>query len=309
MTARRPIAVWCLVLLASLCVGAQARAQTKTSSPVDPVAAFDRGVQLLEKDPFAAKARFEDAAAGFERLLSGPLSQADRAHVLYNLGASRQLAGDHGRAVLALRRAELLAPATAGLRERLAAARATARGDVVPPTAPGLGAGTKGEAEFDAWGFARDWALSVPRLWLWWCAIAGWVLLWTLVLLRAALPEWMARPGMGVLTACLMVAAAPAGMLVVHELRERAAEQQVVVMKDLAARTEPDDLTGGLAPTGTLKAGAEMRVMERRVGGNGEEWLRVRPLTDATDQPGQEPVPLWLPRAAVEAVSGGSRPS
>jgi hypothetical protein len=286
-----------------LCVAQSATLQTKAAAaPVDPVALFDQGVEQLGKDPFAAEAKFEAAATEFERDLATPMSQWDRARGWYNVGASRQLAGDVAGAVIALRRAELLAPVTAGLSERLAAARSAARGDLAAPSVLGATTPAKGEVDFDAWMFARDWAFSVPRAWLLWSTIAMWCVLWVAVLGRIVMRWSPLRPGLIVVIVCALGAAAPAGMLVVHELRQRAAELEVVVMSDLAARTEPDDLTGGLAPSGALKAGMELRVVERRVGGNGEEWVRVRPANESTEPAEQEPVPLWVPLARVRPV-------
>lgn len=299
MTLRRTVSVGLFAGLVLLATGTPAGAQPRASeaSP-DPIAAFDRGVELLPKDPFAARERFQVAADGFERQLNSPLSQWERARLWYNIGAARQLADDNGPAVLALRRAELLAPATAGLRERLAAARRAARGDASPPGGA--------DAPFDAWSFARDWALTVPRAWLWRTAIAGWLTAWALVLLRMVVGAGPIRPSRSLVAACFLATAAPAGMLSVHEALERKAFGQAVVMTDSTARTEPDDLTGGLAPSGALKAGTEMSVVERRVGGNGEPWVRVRATPVATEQ---AQAPLWLPESAVEVVSEPERSS
>jgi hypothetical protein len=263
---------------------------------------FDQGVVLLTKDPLGAKAKFETAASGFERRLAGETSQWELGRTWYNIGTARQLAGDDGRAMLALRRAEHLAPALGGLGERLAAARSAARGDVAAPPAaspPTPAAPAKAETlrgEFDAWGMTKAWAFSIPRVWVWWSAVGAWGLLWMVVMVRLLLARAAWRPGVGLVLACATLAAVPVGLLVVNDIRDRAAEQTGIVMKETAARTEPDDLTGGIAPGGALRAGAEVEIVERRLGGNGEEWLRVR--VGAADD-----VRLWVPAGVVETVA------
>jgi hypothetical protein len=256
------------------------------SATADPVAQFDRGVELLDKDPFASRTPLAKAAAGFEAMLSQPLSQNDRARVLYNVGVARQLGGDVGPAVLAFRRADLLMPALPGLAEHLASARATARGEP-PPSPHEL---RKHEVDFEA--LAREWTLSIPRVWLWRSALGAYVVFWSLLLVRPLVP-------FSLTLAVAFLGLVPATILAADLERDRHARSEAVVMTESVTRLQPDDLVGQPSPAGTLKPGTEVRILEQRTGGNGQTWLRVRPLGSPE---AEEESAAWIPGPNVERV-------
>jgi hypothetical protein len=282
--------VWCLAVLLAAVFSAPVRAQ-EAKPPADPSAVFDRGADLLAKDPFAAKASLAKAAAGYERMLALPLSQQDRARVLYNLGVARQLGGDLGPAVLALRRAELLMPALPGLAEHLVSAQAAARGEPAPDV--------RGR-DVDAGALARAWALSIPRHWLWRAALGSLVVFWSILLVRTLVSTAAWRPSISLAIAAALVGVLAGGLLAEQLRRDRIAERRAVVIADVVARSQPDDLIGQPSAAGALKPGSEITILEERTGGNGQTWFRVRP-PGAVESP--EETSAWIPSPTAERIS------
>jgi hypothetical protein len=282
-----------MLIAAVWAVLASAHPAFAASAPADPIAQFDRGVELLSKDPFASRTPLAKAAAGFEAMLSQPLSQNDRARVLYNVGVARQLGGDVGPAVVAFRRADLLMPALSGLAEHLASARATARGEP-PPSPHEL---RKHEVDFEA--LAREWTLSIPRVWLWRSALGAYVVFWSLLLVRPLVRSTSWRPPFSLTLAVAFLGLVPATILAADLERDRHARSEAVVMTESVTRLQPDDLVGQPSPAGTLKPGAEVRILEQRTGGNGQTWLRVRPLGSPE---AEEESAAWIPGPNVERV-------
>lgn len=264
------------------------------ASPPNPRAAadtlFDRAAELLAKDPAAAKSLFSRAAAAYEQLLPAAHAQFERAALSYNAGAARQLAGDTGQAVLHFRRAELLAPITSGLRERLAAARAEASGSPTAVAAPTP----------DAWQSTLDIASSLPRSPFWIALLACYVLFWVILFLRIIMPAHMPfRPRTGQLwiPTVVFLLCAPAVAWPVY--RDTAAQSEIVVLSETIPRAEPDDRIGGPATTAAFKPGRELRVIDARLGGDGQQWLRVAEPGSAADPAS---VPIWIPASAAARV-------
>jgi hypothetical protein len=287
-----PILAGFLLTLVALSFARADQAPTTPAQPrAVPDALFDRAVESLSKNPVAAKPQFSRAAAAYERLLDAPLSQADRARVLYNAGAAHQLAGDFGRAVLDFRRAELLAPITPGLRERLAAARSAVAGEPLASSTP---------QDPSTWQDLRDFISSVPRVVSWRFAAAAFIAFWAFIFLRIIVPPisvWRPYPlllwiaGLGVL---LLI---PVLAMLWNQDAQAAAE--IVVLAETVGRDQPDDLTGRPSSVAPFKPGIELLALDHRIGGNGQTWVRVRPrsATASVDDP-----TLWIPAAAAASV-------
>jgi hypothetical protein len=287
-----------ILSLTALATPAPAEQPTAASAPRAAAdARFDHAAELLPKDPATAKAEFVKAATAYEQLAFELRGQRARASAFYNAGASHQLAGDLGRAVLDFRRAELLAPITPGLRERLTAARAEAKGE---PTS------VAATPTSDTWQWVHDMDRSIPRpdRWLW--LVVPYAFFWAMLLLRIVLPPASRlRPHQLFLWI-------PAGMCVISTSalvklwREDAiTARDVVILSDTIGRAEPDDLVGTPASGAAFKPGRELRVVEERLGGNGQPWLRVRPA----DAPSDSPDPAaWIPATSAARVIDGSTP-
>ncbi len=257
---------------------------------------FDHAADVQSKDPTAAKPLFARAAREYEAVLSQPLSQSAQAEVLTNAGAAHHLSGDLGLAMLDLRRAELLSPATPNLRERLLAARAALKSEAATPTSA-----TAPVHDTGIWELTRSLALSAPRQWLWRIAAIGYVCFWSTLLIRLLLPSpgaarigpaWLIALG----TLCVIPAIALAGM----HVRDVDAQSQAVVLVESIGRAEPDNLTGVPSSPAPFKPGTELRILDERVGGDGRSWLRV---AQADASPAPDELPIWIPEAVAARVA------
>lgn len=297
-----------LAMTAAIAPAARAEQATPAPAAARPAeeAAFDRAAELMGRDALAARTQFEKAADLYEATLTQPLSQYALARTFYNLGTARQLAGDDGRAMLAFRRADLLAPATPGLAERVAAIRASSQsiesGGAAMAVGTGPGASTVAKKQAatsaDAAAVVRAWVLSAPRVWLWWGAIGAWAAMWGVLVLRMALAERSWRPGRWMATCAAVVCAACGGLLATMVGREVRAQADVVVLREIVPRAQPDDLTGQPAG-GALRPGAELAIAEEREGGDGQMWARVR-HPDAEIAPDEQG--MWVPMGSVGRV-------
>ncbi|MEY4117495.1 MAG: hypothetical protein RLZZ116_823 [Planctomycetota bacterium] len=86
---------------------------------------YAQGMELVEKDGSAAKAKFRESAA----ILEAELERADTAGMHFNRANALLQAGELGEAIASYRAAELRAPAD----ERIAANLAEARGRILRP--------------------------------------------------------------------------------------------------------------------------------------------------------------------------------
>ena len=279
----------CFILAA-----APLRADTAAPPPTPRAAAdalFDRASDLLAKDPAAAKSLFSRAAACYEQLLPTSHAQLEHASISYNAGTARQLAGETGQAVLHFRRAQLLAPITSGLRERLAAARAEANGS--PAT-------TASAPAPSAWQSTLDMAGSLPRSPFIVAMLACYILFWAILLLRIIMPTHARfRPRATLLwipSICFLLCAPS---VVWPMYRDVIARNEIVILSETIPRAEPDDRIGGPATTAPFKPGRELRVIDDRAGGDGQRWLRVAEPGSAADPLS---VPIWIPAAAAARV-------
>lgn len=291
----RAIAFLLALIIGTLSSAQQARANSVGAPAAARAAAdllFDRSVELLPKDPASAKALFARTAAQYEHLSTVTSDQTTRASILYNAGAAHQLAGDNGRAILNFRRAQLLAPITPGLSERLAAARAEVAGTGSPTIASG--------ARNGASQWILDFARSVPRSIPWTFFACSYVLFWTVLIAgivarsvgssfrQHVLLLWI--PG---LTCILSIPT-----IATFWYSDTLARREIVILSESIARTEPDDRIGAPAATAPFKSGRELRVIDERVGGDGQPWLQISESSSVE----VDSAAAWIPAAAAARV-------
>jgi tetratricopeptide (TPR) repeat protein len=240
-------------------------------------AASRDGARLTAADPLASRAAFQRAAEAYQAIVD---SGVRNGRLFYNLANAHLRAGDVGRAVLNYKRAARLIPGDPDLQSNLAAARARAK-DAIPVEAERVAARTLLFFHYDLTPRTRAIVF-----------LASFNLFWLLVLLRALArrawaPAWA-------LTLCALVALATGASLAADELGLSRAREAVVVAEEVVGRKGPDAVGYEPSFTSPLHAGAELSVLESRVG-----WLRAR-LTDGRV--------TWLPDSAVEFVDPGDAP-
>ena len=284
---------------------AQPVAAQHATAPDDARSRFAEACRVYESaiddadrgDEESAREGFRLAASGFESLA--------RDHGLWNeivwadAGLAHASAGDPGRAVLAYRRAAMLAPWRADIRRGLDHARELVRVGIEP------------EGAWKVIDVARALALRVPQRGALLLGLgayaAGFVLLGLTLCGRVRaragaasttkgaresvrpgwrVPRWIAPACMGIGVVGVAMAAGAA------ELAR--SDDGVVVATRVTARQGPSELVHPPAFDEPLSAGVEVRVLEARRG-----WLRVR-LRDGRE--------CWTPEGAVERVTPAARP-
>ncbi len=196
------------------------------------------------------------------------------------LGASFLLLGDHGRAVVHLRRAQLLDPTNKTVRETLDAARVRVGG--TPPP----------DARERAARALLFWRGFVPRPALLIVGVVAWLGAWSLLLARRlGAPRVTTRLGLAALFASLLPTGALASERVILALRADA----VVVQRGVLARNGPSDDLYPATFTEAVEPGLEVVVVDHRDG-----WASVRLAS------GQQ---TWLPENAIEMVTPSRRRS
>jgi tetratricopeptide (TPR) repeat protein len=226
----------------------------------DAVAAFEQANKLYEQG------RFTEAADAYSALAqSNRLSPS----LLFNLGNAHFKSGQIGRAILAYRRAERLAPRDPDVRANLQFARNQLSGGAAPP---------------------GGWARWLERFRLDEWTLMGCAALWIWLLLLAAgevRPAWKRS---------LRPAAVAAGgaalllglMLAVAWHRETRLVPAVVVAREAVVRYGPVEESQSAF---SLADGAEVRVLDAE-----RDWLQVM---DGRKRTG------WIKRATVEMVTPG----
>lgn len=273
-----------LVLVAALVLTAPrvhaARSPDVERRWADAVASLRAAVSAV---PPVSPARAGAVVQQFEALLASPhLTVTDRARVHSNLARAYELAGDPGRARLALRRAEHLAPGLPGVRDRLRDARSG-------PSKDGPAADRTDASPLDE---AAALALSIPRRTTFIATLASWALLWTLIGVVRPCARLRA-PVLAAMGACGAIAVG-GGFLTFAQLR-RDAIPDAVMLKASPAYAGPDALI--FSSTGDLPAGTEVAILEVRPGADGRDWARVRPLARGVTTDSS-----WVPAGVAERV-------
>lgn len=224
--------------------GARERAEEAQS-------AFDAGAKKRANNVSAVE-EFRKSEALYRRMAEEAMAGGGlpSAELMFNVGTAASLAGDHGEAVLWLKRAERVAPMNAEVRANLGAARdRAATGYKVAPDESLLGQLT-----------VLEFVGAPVRFW---GAAAGLAGMWVLAFWRLASGGW--RPSGWAVGACALVGVVCAGSLVPRELRLRDRSEAVVLM-ETTGRAGPDAVAYEAKPSTALKAGTEVRVVEVRGG-------------------------------------------
>jgi hypothetical protein len=257
-----------------------------------------------------ADTRLRSVVASFDDLLDhAPLSDRDRARVLYNRGLAQLALRDPASAIFDFRRSDALAPGSAATTRELEAARAklaeiSAAAASTPPTFPASSAAPSRENPARlAWDAVRRIEPSLR----WTVGLGAFVLGWLLLapaLIAAARPA--RRPLAWSAAAALLVAAISLGTLLAeHRLTPRLAE--VVVLTEDAMPHQGPDAVAYPASTfngrNTIPRGTELIVLENLALAENPEaiaWLRVRDRSGPTAAASSAEGPsVWIPAADV----------
>jgi tetratricopeptide (TPR) repeat protein len=223
------------------------------------VSAFDAANQLFEQG------KFTDAATAFNRLAqSGQVSEA----LYFNLGNAWFKANHLGRAILAYRQAEQLAPRDPDLRANLQFARNQVQG---PTLAISAWHRWLGRLTLNEWTL-----LAAAAVWLWFLLLAlrQWQKAW-----QPFLRTYLFALGFLALLLCVGFAAA------FHQ--NRLARTVIVVASEAVVRQSPFDEAQSVF---SVHDGAELEVLDQK-----DQWLQV------TTDPRRIG---WLHRDQVAAVTG-----
>ncbi len=231
---------------------------------------FERGIDLSETDPDAARDLFELAMIRYEAIVEHHgIRNAD---LLLNLGNAAMLAQDTGRAVLAYRRAHRLRPDDPRIRRSLAYARSRVGVDLT----------TSPERRLHRAMLA--WRGVIPRKTMVFASLVGYLLLWVLAILKLVATAPRSR---SLFVPSLLLAALPLGLLA-YEQRAIDALHEGVIMSRTPGLNGPAE--GVYEPTfdRELPAGMEVTLQEQREG-----WVRVR-LIDGRE--------TWVRASAVRKI-------
>jgi tetratricopeptide (TPR) repeat protein len=267
-----------LSLLALLLGATSAGAQPDAAGAQGPerlAALLEQGQALFSRA--ANSEQPEEARALYERALDRFLTVLQEggvrnARLLYNIGNTYFLLGDLGRAVLYLRRAELLDPTDRNLRHNLGFVRSQ-RADRL--------------AQDQVSAVARTvlfWHYLLPgplKLYLFAAAFAAACLLGAGVLLGGLDRRHWLPAAAGGLSLLLL------GSLLAGEVRGRALRDGVILAEEVVAR-KGDGTAYQSSFVDPLHAGTEFRLLEARAG-----WYRIR-LSDGRT--------AWIPAGSAEMV-------
>jgi tetratricopeptide (TPR) repeat protein len=212
-----------------------------------------------------AEGKFADAANAYEKILA---SGAASPNLLFNYGNAEFKSGNLGMAIVAFRRAELLAPRDAEIRANLTFVRNQVQG---------------AKARENFW---QNWFgnLSLNE-WTIFAAIAFWLMFLLLVAkqLRPALVSKL-KNATWIFAALTIFSGTILGVQAANHFSKQTA---VVISAQAMARSGPfDDAQSAF----TTRDGAELSVFDRR-----DDWLQV---ADGSGKIG------WLPAKQVEVLPG-----
>ena len=274
-----------LILLLLVTLGAApAHAQSEPTPPPPTTATtpaamlaraddlFDRAALALRDNPTAARGLFAQAAAAYQELVRD--HQVRHAAIYTNLGNARLLAGDVGRAVADLRRAERLDPTSDAARRSLEAARARVPAAVAPDTST------------RALDILLIWRRILPRSVVMLIGLCAWIAVWTLGAVRIASPDnrphaaWILIPAAGA-ALCL-------GGLLLEEFAVFRRHDAVVIAEDAVGRLGPDAVAFEPSFSAPLAPGVEGTIVAAN-----DDWRMLR-LADGRT--------TWLPALALEEI-------
>lgn len=233
---------------------------------------FGRAVEMLKRDRVVASSLFREAGAAYTAIYDAGI---ENHRLLLNAGNAWMLAGDVGHAVLAYKRAERLRPHDEQVQRSLAFARSRVGIDIRPSRTQRLIA------------FVTSWRGVIPRAWLTWAVLGGYVVLWVMATLRLTRHRGLSRPKLAVALGVLVLLGV--GLIAIEQrLRVAEGEAVVVAAAGVTARNGPNEGVYDPAFDQPLPPGVEVRLLESREG-----WQKIRLLD------GRE---AWVPRRTLEPI-------
>jgi tetratricopeptide (TPR) repeat protein len=225
--------------------------------------AADGGADFNAANRLYAEGKFADAAAAYEKILgSGAVSP----HLLFNYGNAEFKSGNSGKAIAALRKAEMLAPRDSEIRANLAFVRNRVQGATLPES---------------------RWQNSLNQFTLnEWTGSAA-VAFWATFLLLAARRLWPAwapklKTATFIFALLTILTGAASGLRAAEHFSKQTA---VVIEPQVTARSGPFDEAQS---SFVAHDGAELSVLARH-----EDWVQ---LADGSGRVG------WVPVKQVEIV-------
>ncbi|MCL4221713.1 MAG: hypothetical protein KJZ65_10145 [Phycisphaerales bacterium] len=234
-------------------------------------ARYDEALAAVPDDPVGARSLFAQAAAAFDQ--AGAESPAPSAELFRAAGNAHLLAGNHGPAVLAFRRALRLEPSNRRAAEGLAAARASINLDApISRTRHWLEVVNLWPRYIPLWTMQATFALAWTAFWL----------AWLVARLRGRTPPLASLTTLGI------VAAAAGLALFAHDRYDRHARDAVLMERAVGYNGPSADVYLPTFETALLP-GLEGRLVESR-----GRWVQVELRSG---------VHTWLPASSVELVA------
>jgi tetratricopeptide (TPR) repeat protein len=229
------------------------------------ISATDVAADFSSANKFYAEGKFADSANTYDKILS---SGAVSPNLLFNYGNAEFKSGNLGKAIAALRRAELRAPRDSEIRANLAFVRNQVQGAMVREN------------------FWQNWLGNFSlNEWTVFAAIVFWLtfLLLAAKQLRPALAAKL-KGATWIFAALTIFSGAILGVQAANHFTKQTA---VVISAQATARSGPfDDAQSAF----TSHDGAEFSVLDRR-----DDWIQV---ADGSEKIG------WLPAKQVEVLPG-----
>ncbi|MCA9286466.1 MAG: SH3 domain-containing protein [Phycisphaerales bacterium] len=216
------------------------------------LSAYDRGAELLPRDPQAARRSFSESADLLQVLVDSGVRDG---RVWYDLGNARLQSGMVGAAIHAYLEAERLIPTDPRVQANLAHAR-TLRKDRIAESAATAASGLA----------AAPRRVLAPRTRAW-MTLAAWWLLWGLLALRLVRP---ALAPTSAIVVCAVLLAALAATVALDFRFERGGDVGVLVADGVTVR-KGNGASFEPAIEQQLSQGVEFDLLEHR-----GDWLRVR---------------------------------
>lgn len=258
------------LLILLLATGIPALARADVDWIAQGSARYDEALAAVADDPTRARALFAQAAAAFDQ--AAAQAAAPSAELYRAAGNAHVLAGEHGPAVLAYRRALRLEPSNRRAVDGLTAARASINLEAPPSR-------------------SRHW-LEVVNLWPGYLPVwamqamfcADWATFWFVWLIARVRHR---PPPPTTLTVLGILAAASGSALLAHDWQDRHARDVVLMERTVGYNGPSADVYLPTFETALLP-GLEAMLIENR--GN---WSQVELRTGAR---------TWLPASTVERV-------
>ncbi|MFG0245400.1 MAG: hypothetical protein ACF8MF_05025 [Phycisphaerales bacterium JB052] len=259
-----------LILICARCVWAEDA--TALSALESSLSKLNTGISMLEQRDRNATLQLQEAAADLQRVIDEHHVTTPAAY--HALGNAYSLIGDEGRAVLAYKRGERIAPTDPRLRDSLRQARAQVQIKVEPDTSHRVVS------------LLMSWRGVIPRSLLWGGALGLFTLAWLMLSARVGFsaPRWFIPFALWSLGASLL----PLGALIAEWALYEHANEVVITQANIVARSGPDDSIYEPVYTEPLSPGVEGQLLETR-----DTWARLK-LADGTE--------CWVPQDAFESV-------